>query len=109
MRRSLSSLLLLFCLVFGQQGALLHALRHDFPQANAPIEGEDPHPAGMTCPACLAFAHVAGVVTSVTVPPLLLALAFHWPASQPFARRAADLPQARARDPPAFFWTRRPT
>ena len=103
MRRSLSALLLLFCLVFSQQGALLHALQHDFPEANASIADEDAHPAGMTCPICLAFAHVAGAVTSLTVPPLLLSLAFHWSEARSFARRPADLPQARARDPPAFF------
>ncbi len=100
MRRRLSALLLAFCLVFSQQGALLHALRHEFPDATATADSEESRPAGMTCSACLAFAHIVGVVTSATVPPLLLSLAFHWPVASPFARRPADIPQARARDPP---------
>ncbi len=103
MRRRLSALLLAFCLVFSQQGALLHALRHDFPDAGAAVADEDTRPAGVTCAACLAFAHIAGVVTIAIVPPLLLSLAFHWPAASPFARRPADVPRARARDPPAAF------
>ena len=103
MRRRLSTLLLLFCLVFSQQGALLHALRHEFPNANATANGEASHPAGMSCSVCLAFAHIVGVVTSATVPPWLLSLEFHWPADAPFARRPADVPQARARDPPDLF------
>ena len=100
MHRRLSALLLAFCLAFSQQGALLHALRHEFPDATATVNGEDSHPAGMTCSVCLAFAHIVGVVTSATVPPLLLSLEFHWPADSPYARRPADVPQARARDPP---------
>ena len=100
MRRLLSALLLLLCLVFSQQGALLHALRHEFPDATATADSEESRPAGMTCSVCLAFAHIAGVMTSATVPPLLLPLEFHWPANSPYARRPANAPQARARDPP---------
>jgi len=100
MRRRLSALLLLFCLVFSQQGALLHALRHEFADATATVNSEESPPGGMTCSVCLAFAHIAGVMTSATVPPLLLSLEFHWPADSPYARRPADVPQARARDPP---------
>lgn len=103
MRRRLSALLLALCLVFSQQGALLHALRHGLPGANGPVSGEESHPAGMACSACLAFAHIVGVVASATVPPLLLSLEFHWPADSPFEHRAADRPPARARDPPDLF------
>ena len=103
MHRRLSALLLAFCLAFSQQGALLHALRHEFPDAAAAANGEESRPAGMTCSVCLAFAHVAGAMTSATVPPLLLSLEFHWPADSPYARRPADVPQARARDPPGLF------
>lgn len=103
MRRRLSALLFALCLVFSQQGALLHALRHEFPAANATANGEDSHPAGMTCSACLAFAHIVGVVTSATVPPLLLSLEFHWCADSPVVHRPADIPQARARAPPELL------
>jgi hypothetical protein len=105
MRRRLSSLLFAFCLVFSQQGALLHALRHELPHAGA-ASADDPesHPAGVACATCLAFAHIAGVATSPAVaPPPLLSLAFHWCAASAFARRPADIPRARARDPPSLF------
>lgn len=100
MRRRLCAWLLLLCLVFGQQGALLHALRHEFPDAAATANSEESGPAGMTCSVCLAFAHIAGAVASATVPPLLLSLEFHWPADSPYARRPADVPPTRARGPP---------
>ena len=103
MHRRLSALLLAFCLAFSQQGALLHALRHEFPDATATADSEESRPAGMTCSVCLAFAHIVGVVTSATVPPLLLSLEFHWPVAAPLARRPADVPQARARDPPGLL------
>ena len=74
MRARLSSLLLAFCLVFSQQGALLHALRHELPHAGAASDDAESHPAGAGCVTCLAF-----------------------------ARRPADVPRARARDPPGFF------
>ncbi len=100
MRRRLSALLLAFCLAFSQQGALLHALWHELPDATATASSEESRPAGMACSVCLAFAHIVGAMTSATVPPLLLSLEFHWPAASPVARRPADVPQARARDPP---------
>ena len=103
MRRQLSSLLLAFCLVVSQQGALLHALRHDLAHAAASSGEVESHPAGVGCSTCLAFAHLAGVVTSAAIAPLLLRLAFHWFAATPFAHRPADAPQARARDPPVGF------
>ena len=105
MRRGLSSLLLALCLVFGQQGALLHALRHELPHAGAASDDEfASHAAGVGCVTCLAFAHIAGVATSPAAsPPPLLSLAFHWSAAAVFARRPADVPLARARDPPGFF------
>jgi hypothetical protein len=102
-RRHLSSLLLAFCLVFSQQGALLHALRHELPHAAASSDLAESHPAGLGCSTCLAFAHVAGVVASANVPCLLLPLAFHWPAASSFAHRPADVPPARARGPPVDF------
>ena len=102
MRRRLSSLLLAFCMVFSQQGALLHALRHELPRAGAVSDDIDPHPAGTVCVICLAFASIAGVVTSTVVAPLL-SLEFHWSADVPFAYRPADAPPTRARGPPAFF------
>ena len=102
LRRRLSSLLLAFCLAFSQQGALLHALRHELPHAGAASDDADSHPAGTVCATCLAFAHIAGVVTSTMVAPLL-SLEFHWPATSPFAQRPADAPPTRARGPPAFF------
>ena len=101
--RRLHALLLAFCLVLSQQGALLHALRHDFPDARAPLDDNETHPAGVSCPVCLAFAHIAGVATSAIVPPTLLSMAFHWSATAPFVHRPADVPQARARDPPGLL------
>ena len=103
MRRHLSSLLLAFCLVFSQQGALLHALRHELPHAGASSDEDESHAVGAGCATCLAFAHIAGAVTSATIAPLLLPLAFHWPAPAPFAHRPADVPHVRARGPPAAF------
>ena len=100
MRHRLSALLLAFCLVFSQQGALLHAVRHEFPDANATVNDAGFHPAGVSCPVCLAFAHIVGVVASAIVPPSLLSLVFHWSVASPFAHRPADVPRARARDPP---------
>lgn len=102
MRRRLSSLLLAFCLVFSQQGALLHALRHELPRAGAVSDDIGSHPAGTVCPTCLAFAHIAGVAASTVVAPLL-SLEFHWSAASPFAQRPADAPPTRARGPPVFF------
>ena len=40
------------------------------------------------------------VADAGTSAPLLFSLEFHWPVDSPFARRPADVPQARARDPP---------
>ena len=103
MRARLSSLLLAFCLVFSQQGALLHALRHELPHAGAASDDTESHPAGAGCVTCLAFAQIAGAAASAVVPASLLALEFHWSPDAAFARRPADVPRARARDPPGFF------
>ena len=104
MRRFLSALLLALCLACSQQGALLHALGHDLAAAGlATIDEEKSRPAGVGCPVCLAFAHVAGVVTSAVIAPVLLCLEFHWPVAQAFLQRPAEAPRARSRGPPAFF------
>ena len=103
MRARLSSLLLAFCLVFSQQGALLHALRHELPHAGATSDDSGSHAEGVGCITCLAFAQIAGAVTSAVVTAPLLALEFHWSPDAAFARRPADVPRARARDPPGFF------
>ena len=103
MRRFLSALLLALCLASSQQGALLHALRHDLVAAGLAIDDEKSHPAGMGCAVCLAFAHVAGVVTSAVIAPVLLCLEFHWPAAHAFLQRPAEVPHERSRGPPAVF------
>ena len=103
MRRFLSALLLALCLASSQQGALLHALRHDLTAAGLAIDDEKSRPAGVGCAVCLAFAHVAGVVTSAVIAPVLLSLEFHWPVAQAFLQRPAEAPRARSRGPPAVF------
>ena len=103
MRRFLSTLLLALCLASSQQGALLHALRHDLAAAGFAIDDEKSRPAGVGCSACLAFAHVAGAVASTVIAPLLLSLGFHWPVAQAYLPRPAEAPCARARGPPAVF------
>ena len=104
MRRFLSALLLTLCLAASQQGALLHALRHDLAAAGlATIDEEKSRLAGVGCAVCLAFAHVAGVVTSAVIAPVLLSLEFHWPVAQAFLQRPAEAPRARSRGPPAVF------
>jgi hypothetical protein len=103
MRRLLSALLLTLCLAASQQGALLHALRHDLAAAGLAIDEEESRPAGVGCAVCLAFAHVAGVVTGAVIAPVLLSLEFHWPAAQTFVQRPAEVPRARSRGPPAVF------
>ncbi|MDP9123184.1 MAG: hypothetical protein M3N82_01040 [Pseudomonadota bacterium] len=103
MRRFLSALLLALCLVSSQQGALLHALRHDLTATGLAIDDEKSRPAGIGCSVCLAFAHVAGAVTSAVIAPVLLSLEFHWPVAQAFLQRPAEAPRARSRGPPAVF------
>jgi hypothetical protein len=104
MRRIWVSLLLAFCLVSSQQGALLHELRHYSPHASASDGAEaDSHGPGMGCDVCFAFEHIAGAVATAFVVLALAPTAEHWSATERFGLRAGDAPLARARDPPAAF------
>lgn len=101
MRKSWVQLLLALCLVLSQEGALLHALRHQVPSTvTHPSDDRDSHPAGVTCSECLAFAHLGGVVAGGVVAPALLALDEHVEGAEGFSPRAAEVPRTRARDPP---------
>jgi hypothetical protein len=104
MKRSWGSLLLAFCLVSSQQGALLHEFRH-YAHRNDTLqsaETDTPGP-GMGCDICLAFEHIAGAAAAAFVILALLATQEYWSLVERFTLRAADVPQARARDPPAVF------
>ena len=104
MQRIWASLLLALCLVSSQQGALLHELGHYAHRADTLQGAEaDTHGPGMGCDLCLAFEHIAGAVAGAIVLPALLSTEEHWGLTERFALRAADSPQARARDPPAAF------
>jgi len=100
-----ASLLLALCLVASQQGALLHELGHYAHRGDTlPQSAEaDTHGPGVGCDICLAFEHIAGAVATAIVVPALLSTEEHWGLTERFALRAADSPQARARDPPAPF------
>jgi len=104
MRRIWGSLLLAFCLVSSQQGALLHELSHFVQRIGTLQSAEaDTQPPGMRCDVCLAFAHIVGAVATAVVVLALLPTEEHWGLTECFALRAADAPQARARDPPGTF------
>jgi hypothetical protein len=104
MRRIWASLLLALCLVSSQQGALLHELRHYAHRSDTLQSAEaDTHGSGMGCDICLAFEHIAGAVATAVVLPALLSTEERWGLTERVAFRAADAPQARARDPPAHF------
>ena len=104
MRRIWVSLLLAFCLVSSQQGALLHELGHYVPHAGASHGAEaDSHGPGMACDVCFAFEHIAGAVATAFVVLALASTAEHWSLTERFALRAGDVPHARARAPPAAF------
>ena len=100
MRLRWPSLLLAFCLVFSQQGALLHEMRHELPHAGATPDDEAQRPAGVGCSMCLAFAHIVGVVGSTVAPLPLVTPEYPWSAEPGAAHRPADAPPASARDPP---------
>jgi hypothetical protein len=104
MRRLWVSLLLTFCLVCSQQGALLHELGHYAPHAGAShgVEADSQGP-GVGCDVCLAFEHIAGAVATALVLLVLASTAEHWSLTERFALRAGDVPRARARDPPIAF------
>ncbi len=104
MRRVWASSLLALCLVFSQQGALLHELRHYAHRADTLQSAvADTRGPGTGCDICLAFEHIAGAVAVAIAVPALLSTEEHWGLTERFALRAADSPQARARDPPATF------
>ena len=104
MQRLWAALLLVLCLAASQQGELLHELSHVARAAGAPQDAEhEPRDAGVGCDICLAFDHIVGVVATRVVLPPLLSTEEHWPLTERFAPRAADVPQARARAPPAAF------
>jgi hypothetical protein len=103
MHRRLSALLLAFCLLFSQQGALLHALKHDLHGASKVVDDGQDHPRGSVCRVCLAFAGAVGAVAAAFFVPPLLALQFHWAGARAFVRRTPDVPATRARGPPVVF------
>ena len=101
MKRSWISLLLAFCLVSSQQGALLHELRHLAPRLGTATTFEaSMHAAGVACDICFAFEHIAGAVASPCVLHALLSTAEYWPVAERFTHLAAVPPEASARDPP---------
>jgi hypothetical protein len=103
MRKLLLVLVLPLVLLFSQQGAVTHELRHltDAIERTADGTGTSSHPPGdLQCQACLAFAHLAGVATARVVPPALLSFSFGLPANEAPAFIASDAPTARSRGPP---------
>ena len=102
MKRFWAALLLALCLVSSQQGALLHELRHYAHRDDTlQIAEPDSHGPGMGCDVCLAFERIAGAVATPFGILALLSTEEHWSLTQRFALRATDVPQARARGPPA--------
>jgi len=104
MRKLLLALLLPFVFLLSQQGAVMHELGH-LADAASRAAGGGPRqashqPGDLQCEACLAYAHLAGVVTANVVPPALLRFGFGVPAGQAPAFIAADAPAARSRGPP---------
>jgi hypothetical protein len=103
MRKLLLTLLLPFVLLLSQQGAVTHELTHLADDAGRAVSGQGAsgqQPGDLTCEACLAFAHLAGVATAHVVPPALLSFSFPLPANEAPAFIAADAPRARSRGPP---------
>lgn len=103
-RKVWSSLFLAFCLVFSQQGALLHDLSH-FSQ-RSPVVGVTAvasKAAGTSCDICVAFDQIAGVASCPSCPAILLASEDHWEVTESFSVLASDVPAARARDPPTIL------
>jgi hypothetical protein len=105
MRKLLLTLLLPFVFLLSQQGAVMHELGHlsDAASRAAGGAGQSGHqPGDLQCEACLAYAHLAGVVSVQVVPPALLAFSFGIPAGEAPAFIAADAPAARSRGPPVL-------
>ena len=107
LRKLLFALLLPLVLLFSQQGAVTHEIGHtaeDVALAKAGGAGNRAHRAGdLQCDTCLAFAHLAGVVTAHVVPPALLSFSFPLPANEAPVFIAADAPAARSRGPPTVL------
>lgn len=100
--------LLALLLLFGEQGALRHALSH-LPQAGAAWPGANngneppPAPEHAACAECAAF---AALDLDMALPVVLLwglgmALRWHFPPSRPCARAPVFAVAVCARDPPA--------
>ena len=105
MRKLLLTFLLPFVFLLSQQGAVMHELGHlaDAASRAAAGQGQPGHqPGDLQCEACLAYAHLAGVVTAQVVSPVLLAFSFGIPANASPAFIAADAPTARSRGPPVL-------
>ena len=101
MRKLLLAFLLPLVLLISQQGAVSHEIGHI---ADRTSPGKSSHqPGDLQCEACLAFAHLAGVVTAQVVPPALLGFGFHFPVIEAPAFIAADAPSARSRGPPTVL------
>jgi len=101
--------LLALLLLFGEQGALRHALSH-LPQAGAAWSGtghgtgQPPAPEHAACAECAAF---AALDLDVALPVVLLwalglALRWHFPSPRPGARAPVFAVAVRARDPPSL-------
>ena len=106
MRKLLLTLLLPFVMLLSQQGAVTHELSHLTDALSGAASGTDRsghRPGDLQCEACLAFAHLAGVVSAQVVPPALLSFSFQIPANESPAFIAADAPTARSRGPPTFL------
>jgi hypothetical protein len=105
MRKLLLTLLLPFVFLLSQQGAVMHELGHVTDALSRAAAGHDQsgqQPGDLQCEACLAYAHLAGVVTAQVVPPALLSFSFGIPANESPAFIAADAPAARSRGPPVL-------
>jgi hypothetical protein len=109
MRKLLLAFLLPVVFLLSQQGAVSHEIGHiaDFVEraggesAGRVVSG---HLAGdLQCEACLAFAHLAGVVTAQVLPPALLSFGHQFAVIEAPAFIAADAPTARSRGPPILL------
>ena len=104
MRRRLSSLLLAFCLVFSQQGALLHELSHwHLPSTSAEASAQAASVDSDVCLDCLAFAQVAGLAQfDLPALPAHEGLGYHFVSEAAPSVAEASTPAPRSRGPPLF-------
>jgi len=99
-RRLLTSLFVSIALLFSQQGAISHELRHlSRGEASQTSEGKDKADLAF-CLDCVAFAQIAGAAHVTFALPPLLETADFWQSDARVATRAADSPSRRARAPP---------